>query len=174
MRLVNIILIFLFLFAGYTVDGKTIHVGKNRQIKTIQNAVVISNDGDTIFVDAGMYKEGGIIIQKSIVLKGINHPVIDGEYKHEILFIKGKEITVDGFKLQHTGRSEIKDIGAIMIYDSYHVTASNNIVDDANFGISLQNSRSCTVKNNRITSYGKNEVQSGNGIRCCIFSEMIS
>ena len=166
MRLVNIILIFLFLFAGYTVDGKTIHVGKNRQIKTIQNAVVISNDGDTIFVDAGMYKEGGIIIQKSIVLKGINHPVIDGEYKHEILFIKGKEITVDGFKLQHTGRSEIKDIGAIMIYDSYHVTSSNNIVDDANFGISLQNSRSCTVKNNRITSYGKNEVQSGNGIHC--------
>ena len=166
MRLVNIILIFLFLFAGYTVDGKTIHVGKNRQIKTIQNAVAISNDGDTIFVDAGLYKEGGIIIQKSIVLKGINHPVIDGEYKHEILFIKGKEITVDGFKLQHTGRSEIKDIGAIMIYDSYHVTASNNIVDDANFGISLQNSRSCTVKNNRITSYGKNEVQSGNGIHC--------
>ena len=166
MRLVNIILIFFYLFAGNTVDGKTIHVGKNRQIKTIQNAVAISNDGDTIFVDAGLYKEGGIIIQKSIVLKGINHPVIDGEYKHEILFIKGKEITVDGFKLQHTGRSEIKDIGAIMIYDSYHVTASNNIVDDANFGISLQNSRSCTVKNNRITSYGKNEVQSGNGIHC--------
>ena len=166
MRLVNIILIFFYLFAGNTVDGKTIHVGKHRQIKTIQNAVAISNDGDTIFVDAGLYKEGGIIIQKSIVLKGINHPVIDGEYKHEILFIKGKEITVDGFKLQHTGRSEIKDIGAIMIYDSYHVTSSNNIVDDANFGISLQNSRSCTVKNNRITSYGKNEVQSGNGIHC--------
>jgi nitrous oxidase accessory protein len=53
-----------------------------------------------------------------------------------------------------------------MIYDSYHVTAINNIVDNANFGITLQNSKNCTVKNNSITAYGKNEVQSGNGIHC--------
>jgi nitrous oxidase accessory protein len=172
MKFLNIIVILLFSFVCKNTNGKniivrkTFPVGKNREIKTIQNGVSIANDGDTVLVDAGLYKEGGIIISKSIVLKGINHPVIDGEYKHEILFIRGKEITIDGFKLQHTGRSEIKDIGAIMIYDSYHVTAINNIVDDANFGISLQNSRSCTVKNNSITAYGRDEVQSGNGIHC--------
>jgi nitrous oxidase accessory protein len=53
-----------------------------------------------------------------------------------------------------------------MIYDSHHVTAINNIVDNANFGIALQNSKNCIVKNNSITAYGKNEVQSGNGIHC--------
>ena len=121
MKIVNIILIFLLLSVGKNVDGKsivvgkTISVGKNKEIKTIQKAVEIAQNGDTVLVDAGLYKEGGIVIEKSIVLKGINHPVIDGEYKHEILFIRGREITVDGFKLQHTGRSEIKDIGAIMI-----------------------------------------------------------
>ena len=146
--------------------GKTILVGKNREIKTIQKGVNLAQNGDTVLVDPGIYKEGAIPILKSIVLKGINHPVIDGENKHEILFVQGKEITIDGFRLQNTGRSEIKDIGAIMIYDSYHVTAINNIIDNANFGISLQNSKSCTVKNNRITGYGKDEVQSGNGIHC--------
>ena len=157
---------FLLLSATMLADGKTIYVGKTRPFQSIQKAVDAAENGDTILVDAGVYKEGGIVIQKSIVLKGINHPVMDGEYKHEILFIKGKNITVDGFKLQNTGRSEIKDIGAIMIYDSYHVTAINNIVDNANFGIALQNSKNCTVKNNSITAYGKNEVQSGNGIHC--------
>ncbi|MEP6626734.1 MAG: nitrous oxide reductase family maturation protein NosD [Ginsengibacter sp.] len=163
---VVIIGLILFLFGTNTSDGKTIPVGKTRIVQTIQKAVDIAQNGDTILVDAGIYKEGAIVIQKSIVLKGIDHPVIDGENKHEILFIKGKNIIIDGFKLQNTGRSEIKDIGAIMIYDSYHVTAINNIVENANFGISLQNSKSCTVKNNSITAYGKNEVQSGNGIHC--------
>jgi nitrous oxidase accessory protein len=53
-----------------------------------------------------------------------------------------------------------------MIYDSYKITAINNILDDTNFGISVQNSTNCTIKNNSITSYGKDEVQSGNGIHC--------
>jgi len=165
-KIAGILFLCLFLSVIMLADGKTIYVGKTKPFQSVQKAVDAAENGDTILVDAGVYKEGGIVIQKSIVLKGINHPVMDGEYKHEILFIKGKNITVDGFKLQNTGRSEIKDIGAIMIYDSYHVTAINNIVDNANFGIALQNSKSCTVKNNSITAYGKNEVQSGNGIHC--------
>ncbi|MBS1735334.1 MAG: nitrous oxide reductase family maturation protein NosD [Bacteroidetes bacterium] len=157
---------FLFLLTTLFVNARTINVGKSRALKSIQSAVNISENGDTILVDPGLYKEGGIIIQKSIVLKGINYPVIDGELKHEILFIKGKNIIIDGFRLQNTGRSELKEIGAIMIYDSYQISAINNIVDNANFGITLQNSKKCTVKNNSITAYGKSEVQSGNGIHC--------
>jgi nitrous oxidase accessory protein len=110
MKIANIIVLLLFLSACKHADGKIISVGKERKIKTIQSAVAVAQNGDTVLVDPGLYKEGGIIIQKSIVLKGINHPVIDGEYKHEILFIRGIDITVDCFKLQHTGRSEIKDI----------------------------------------------------------------
>lgn len=167
MRLIfKIVWSFLFSFTTFLANAKTINVGKSRAVKTIQGAVHLSVNGDTILVDAGFYKEGGIIIQKSIVLKGINHPTIDGEFKHEILFIKGKNIVIDGFRLQNTGRSELKEIGAIMIYDSYKVTAINNVIDNANFGISLQNSKKCTIKNNTITAYGKNEVQSGNGIHC--------
>lgn len=165
-KIAGILFMFLFLSGTMLTEGKIIYVGKTKFFQSIQKAVDAAENGDTILVDAGLYKEGGIIIQKSIVLKGMHHPVLDGEYKHEILFIKGTNITVDGFRLQNTGRSEIKDIGAIMIYDSYHVTAINNIVDNANFGITLQNSKNCTVKNNSITAYGKNEVQSGNGIHC--------
>ncbi len=162
----NIIILSLFLFAALSAEGKTIFVGKSKPFQSIQKAIDFADDGDTVLVDAGMYKERNIIIQKSIVLKGINFPVLDGENKYAIISIKAANATIDGFKLQHTGRSDIKDIGAIMIYDSYHVSAINNIVDDSNFGIYVQNSISCTIKNNSLTAYGKEEVQSGNGINC--------
>lgn len=165
-KILNIICLFLFLFAAISVEGKTIPVGKNRQFQTIQKAVDIAENGDTILVDAGVYKEGGIIIQKSIVLKGVNFPVLDGEGKYGIISIKTSNATIDGFKLQHTGRSDIKDIGAIMVFDSYHISVINNILDDTNFGIYVQNSKSCTIKNNSLRAYGKEEVQSGNGINC--------
>ena len=154
----------LFLFSAITAEGNTILVGKSGSFRTIQKAIDMANPGDTVLVQAGIYKEGNILIQKSIVLKGIKTPILDGENKSAIISIKAHKATVDGFRLQHTGRSEIKDIGAIMIYDSYHVSVINNIIDDSNFGIYIQNSVSCLIKNNILTAYGKEEVQSGNGI----------
>ena len=159
------ILIGLLLFV-VTVKGSTLEVGILKPFRTIQSAIDAAKNGDTVLVEAGIYKEKNIIIQKSIVLKGINFPILDGEHKYEIISIKAKNATIDGFKMQYGGRSEMRDIGAIMIYDSYKVTAINNILDDTNFGIYVQNSKSCTIKNNSITAYGKNEVQSGNGISC--------
>lgn len=159
---------FLCLFVSTFIwaQNKTIHVGKSRSFQTIQSAIHAAKDGDTILVDKGHYAEEPIIVEKSLYLKGIDHPVLDGKNKTEIFFVKGREITIDGFRMQNTGRSEIKEIGAVMIYDSYRVTAINNILDNTNFGISVQNSRKVTVKNNSITAYGKDEVQSGNGIHC--------
>ena len=149
-----------------SVDAKTLLVGKSKQFQSIQKAIDKAENGDTILVDAGIYKEGNIVIQKSIIVKGINFPVLDGTNTNSLFSIKTRNATIEGFRLQHTGRSEIKDIGAIMIYDSYNISVLNNILDDTNFGIYLQNSRNCTIKNNSITAYGKNEVQSGNGIHC--------
>ncbi|MEP6951921.1 MAG: nitrous oxide reductase family maturation protein NosD [Ginsengibacter sp.] len=162
----NIIILILFLFAAVSAEGKTIYVGKSNHFQSIQKAIAFADSGDTVLVEDGIYKERNIIIQKSIVLKGINFPLLDGENKYAIISIKANNAIVDGFKLQHSGRSDINDIGAIMIYDSYHVSAINNILDDTNFGIYVQNSRSCTIKNNSLTAYGKEEVQSGNGINC--------
>lgn len=152
--------------AKVSVCAKVIKVGYSQNIKSIQKAIDVANNGDTILVYPGVYKEKNILIQKSVTLKGIDYPVLDGENKYAIISIKTSNATVEGFKLQHTGRSEIRDLGAIMIYDSYKVSVLNNILDDTNFGVYVQNSKRCTIKDNSITAYGKDEVQSGNGIHC--------
>ncbi|HRE50236.1 MAG TPA: nitrous oxide reductase family maturation protein NosD [Flavitalea sp.] len=147
-------------------QGKTIPVGKSKPLQSIQQAIDLAANGDTVLVDPGLYKEENILVRKSIVLKGVDYPVLDGQHKHAIITVKAKDAVIEGFKMQNTGRSEIDDIGAIMIFDSYRVTAINNILDNSNFGVYLQNSRSCLIKDNDITAYGKSELQSGNGIHC--------
>lgn len=165
-RLLIVLISLVCLFAFFPAPAKTIYVGRSKQFQSIQKAIDISENGDTILVDAGIYNETNILIQKSIVLKGINFPVLDADHKAAILSVKTSNATIRGFRLQHSGRSEIRDIAAIMLHDSYHVTIIDNILDDSNFGIYVQNSRACTIKNNSITAYGKSEVQSGNGIHC--------
>ncbi|MEO9004591.1 MAG: nitrous oxide reductase family maturation protein NosD [Ginsengibacter sp.] len=143
-----------------------IFVGKDRALKTIQSGIDAASPGDTVWVDPGIYKEHDIAINKAIVLKGLKFPVIDGEHKSGIISIHANGTVLDGFRIINGGRSDVKDLAGILIADSYNVTVINNILDDTNFGIYSQHSRSCTIKNNSIRSYGKDEVQSGNGIHC--------
>ena len=145
---------------------KTITVGKFPNISSIHKALIIAVDGDTVLVNSGVYREGNITINSSIVFIGINNPVLDGENKFEILSIKSNHVTVAGFRLQHSGRSGINDIAGIKIYAARNIFITNNLLDDTNFGIYTQYANKCTIKNNRLISYGTQEMQSGNGIHC--------
>ncbi len=149
-----------------TLSAKTILVGKKRAITSIKEGIKIARHGDTVLVDKGLYKEGGILIDKEIILKGINFPVIDGDFKSTVLTVHANYATVEGFKIINGGRSETKDLAGILVRDSYGVTILNNNLDNTNFAILFQNVFNSTIKNNNITGYNKLEAQSGNGIHC--------
>ena len=153
------------LFCG-TAMSKTIRAGSNRDCKTIAVALAVATAGDTILVDAGNYKEKNLVIKKSIVLKGINYPVLDGEKKYEIISITADGVVVEGFRVIHSGISSLEDLSGIKIYDSKNVVIKNNILEDTFFGIYTQNGLNCTIENNQLTANSKEEQQSGNGIHC--------
>ena len=148
------------------VNAATIHVGKHSGYQTITVAVAAAKDGDTIIVEKGIYLERNLIINKSLVVKGINHPVLDGEKKFEIISIKADNVTVDGFLLQHSGVSSLIDYAAIKIYNRHNVAIINNIINDAFFGIYSQYGINCLIQNNTLTANAVEEQQSGNGIHC--------
>ena len=153
------------LFCGMAM-AKTIHAGSTRNYKTITAALAAATAGDTLLVDAGNYKEKNLIIRKSIVLKGINYPVLDGEKKYEIISITVDGVVVEGFKLMHSGISSLEDLSGIKMYDCKNVGVKNNILEDTFFGIYSQNGLNCTIENNQLTANSKEEQQSGNGIHC--------
>ena len=160
-------LLFLLIPFGYvTVCAKSIHVGKNKSITSVQKGIDIAEVGDTVIVDPGIYKEHNIRIEKRIYLKGLDYPVIDGEKKSGIFTIHADSAVLDGFKIINGGRSEMQDLAGVLIENCYKVGVINNKLVNNNFGIYSQQSRNCTIKNNQIKSYATNEVESGNGIHC--------
>lgn len=161
--------IIIFIISGFycfAASAKTIYVGTNRAYKNISSGIAAASAGDTILVDAGFYKEKNLVIKKSVVLKGINHPVLDGERMYEIISVKANGVVVDGFRIIHSGISSLEDLAGIKVYDGKNVVIKNNILDDTFFGIYIQYGINCSILNNRLTSYAEEEQQSGNGIHC--------
>ncbi|MDI1317487.1 nitrous oxide reductase family maturation protein NosD [Flavobacterium sp.] len=165
-------LIIALLFS-FSVKGTTIHVGKSYPIKSIKKGIEVAKKGDTLMVHTGLYKEGNIIIDKKIVFIGKGLPVLDGEKKHEVLSVKADSVVVDGFKVIRSSYATITDPCGIKVYNRKYVAIQNNVLDDNFFGIYLQNCQKCTIKNNSLKAYGKEEQQLGNGIHCWKSNEIL-
>ena len=156
----------IVLLFSFSINATTIHVGKKHPIKSVKTGIALAKDGDTLMVHGGWYKEGNIVIDKKIVFIGKGLPVLDGEKKHEVLSIKSDSVVVEGFKVIKSAYATITDPCGIKVYNSKYVVIQNNVLDDNFFGIYLQNSQNCTIKNNHLKAYGKDEQQLGNGIHC--------
>ncbi len=146
------------------VRAATIEVGPRHRITSIQSALELVSDGDTIRVVGGTYREGNLAIRKHITIIGVDNPIIDGQKRYEPFSIFVPYVTIKGFTIKASGHSSVKDIAAVKIYDAHHVTVADNVLDDNFFGIYVQGSRQCTIRDNRLTAYGKTEQLTGNGI----------
>jgi nitrous oxidase accessory protein len=164
MKKVVIILCALLYFNS--IIANIVQVGFGKKVQSIKLAIRLAKNGDTILVSPGIYKEGNIILNKSLTLIGLDHPILDGQNKYEVISIKSNNVVVDGFKIIHSGVSNLDDYAGIKVYDSRDVEVKNNILDDTYFGIYLQYSKNCMITNNHLVAYNKEEQQSGNGIHC--------
>ncbi len=143
-----------------------ISVGQGKMFPKIMLAIHAAKAGDTILVSAGIYREQNIVINKTLVLKGLNFPVLDGEHRYQIISIKADGVVVDGFMLMHSGISSLEDLSGIRVYESRDVVIKNNKLEDTFFGIFTENVVNCSIENNQLRSYSVEEQQSGNGIHC--------
>lgn len=162
----------LLFFTAFATQAQLINVGAKFPIKTIKHGLALAKSGDTVKVHSGIYREGTIIIDKKIVFIGVNHPTLDGEKKHEVLSVKHDSVVVDGFKIIRSSYATLTEPCGIKVYNKRYVVIQNNILDDNFFGIYLQNSRHCIVKNNKIRAYETDEQKSGNGIHCWKSSDL--
>lgn len=156
----------ILLLVPVFVFTKDLKVGKNEQYTTIKSALAAAENGDRILVEKGVYKEGTIDITKSVSLIGIDRPVLDGEFKGEIItFRDADKILLQGFKLINAGKDEIKSIAAVHIYTSADSVIIDNIFENNYFGIYVQRGLRCLIQNNKITTTrGTSQENIGDGI----------
>lgn len=145
-------------------QAKDIIVSPNGPYTTLSTAIEAAEAGDRILVNGGTYLESNLRIDKPLSLLGKDQPIIDGQYQGELLTISSNNVRVEGFSFRHVEVSYIKDHAAIRVVESKNVTLANNQILDAFFGIYLQKSTHCIIKNNQIAGQSKTESSSGNAI----------
>lgn len=156
-----IVFLCLVLTEGFAL---TIRVGPNEAVKSITKAIVLAQPGDTLSIQPGTYREGNIILEKSIAIIGVDYPVLDGENKYEILTIHANKVIIRGLKFINTGIASINDLAAIKVLESSGLKILNNKFENAFFGIYLANSSQTWIENNELKAEAEAEHQIGNGI----------
>lgn len=131
---------------------------------TITAALAAAVEGDTVLVGPGTYREGPLVIDKTITLQGEDWPVLDGELKHVIVTVAADKVVVRGLVLRDAGRSHVRDLAAIRVEDIGGCLIENNRVENAFFGIYLAKSTACEVRGNILTGQALDQTYSGNAI----------
>lgn len=158
------ICVILFLSVASLASGKMIIVGNNQSVHSLKQAIEIAHDNDSILLLPGVYKEGSIVLTKSLVIIGQNNPVLDGENKNQILLISGKNIVIKGIQFRNSGYSALNDFASIKLVDCSNITLENNNIYNSYFAIHVSNSSFFTIRNNTINGSPKSEQLTGNGI----------
>ncbi|MBX2940851.1 MAG: nitrous oxide reductase family maturation protein NosD [Cyclobacteriaceae bacterium] len=158
--------LFTLLLLLFTLSSKAVTwtVSQSGDIKTITAAIQKANNGDTILVRSGHYKEGNIIVNKEIVLLGIDYPIVDGEFKDEVFSVTANNVVIRHFNIINVGISSLKDKAAIGAENAKNLYLADNKIEMAFFGIHLANCKSSLIENNTLTAAAVNESANGNGI----------
>ncbi|MBW7916295.1 MAG: nitrous oxide reductase family maturation protein NosD [Trueperaceae bacterium] len=146
-------------------QARTLEVCASCAYPTVAGALAAADDGDTVVVKAGTYREGPLAITKSITLVGEDWPVLDGELTHAILTVDADDVVVRGLVLRDSGRSHVTDVAALRVEEVERCLIEDNRVEDAFFGIYFAKSIGCTVRGNSVIGHGELEAYTGNAIQ---------
>ena len=140
----------------------------------IQEAINNASVGDTIIVHSGVYYEN-VVVNKSVTLKGIGHPVVDANGSGSTITLNADGITLVGFNATNSGspwrieagikvtsnNNSIRGnnvsnnwYGIRLSYSSNNNSITGNNVSNNLDGIILQNSHNNTITGNTLVNDG--------------------
>lgn len=144
--------------------GHVVDVSPGGPVRTVGEALHVVERGGTIVVHAGTYREETIVVRTPVTIVGQGWPVLDGEHQRQIMTIAADSVTVRGLHFRNVGVAFTEDLAAIKVLHASFCTISGNRIDEAFFGIYLQQSRNCTIDHNVLRSTNARDATSGNGI----------
>lgn len=139
---------------------------------SIKKTIALANAHDTLLIQKGTYREFEILVDKPLMIKGIDYPIVDGEKKGEIFRVQSDNVTLDGLFIINVGVSYTKDNAAIRVVQSKNFLIQNMVLEQLFFGIYLEKSSHGKVYHNRIIGEAVDEYNSGNGIQLWYSSDI--
>lgn len=152
------------IFPIYPLSAKTIAVCSNCTVKSVKTAIALSQNGDTIKIQTGTYKEGFLPITKSITIVGEAGVVIDGLKEKHVFGIYSNGVRLENLKIMGSGISDLTEYAGVYADKVKNCHFENLILEDNVYGFYLAETTNCTLKNNISIGNAENEVLGGNGI----------
>jgi nitrous oxidase accessory protein len=141
-----------------------VHVSANGPVRSIRAALSVVARGGTIIVHAGTYRDTTVVVSIPVRILGEGRPVLDGEGKRQIMTITADSVAVSGLRFENVGVAFTEDLAAIRIVRAHGCVIRDNEIDNAFFGIYLQEAERCVIEGNVLHATRQRDATSGNGI----------
>ncbi len=141
-----------------------VDVSPTGPVRSVRDALAIVSRGGTIIVHAGTYRDSTIVVAMPVRIIGDGNPLLDGEGAWQIMTIIADSVTVRGLHFANVGVAFTEDLAAVKVVRASDCEISDNVIDDAFFGIYLQEASNCLVQRNTLHASHVRDATSGNGI----------
>ena len=144
--------------------SKRIDVSQQCIVKSIKTAIHLAKAGDTIIIDNGTYKEGLVIIDKSISIIGKNDVIIDGNSENHVFDVRANDVKIQNLKIINGGVSDLFEFAGIHAERVKGCQFLNNQFENTAYALYLAEVNNCVLRDNKSIGQAKNEVSGGNGL----------
>ncbi len=155
----------LWLFAAPGVAAqKVLTVAPDGPIPTLTMALARATPGTRIHVQAGVYREPRLEVNKSVELIALGEVALDGEGERGLMHITADSVTVRGFTFRNVGSSFVEDRAAVLVEGAAGCTLDGNHFEDTFFAVYLAQTSHCAVTNNTFHGPDVPQSRAGNAI----------
>lgn len=132
--------------------------------ESIQSRIDRARPGDTVVLDAGVYRER-IAIAKNVTLEGRGAVVIDGENAGTVVSVTGAKVTLRGLTIRNSGDSFSLEDSAIKFEDSNGCVVEDCRLENVFFGLYVAKSSGCRFRRLFISGKPLDMPRRGDGVR---------
>jgi len=141
-----------------------VNVSTTGPVRSIRSALGIVARGGTIIVHPGTYRDTTIVVAIPVTIVGQGFPVLDGESSRQIMTVSADSVTIRGMTFRNVGVAYTEDLAAIKVIRARDCIIADNRIENAFFGIYLQEASNCVVERNVLAAAHRRDATSGNGI----------
>lgn len=154
----------LLLAAAPPLRAGEITVSPAGPVRSLGEAVRLAAPGERIRVEAGIYPEGPIVIDKRLEIVGEGRPVIHGRGDYTIILVTADSVVIRGLVIEHVEPSYVEDRAGIRFDHVRGCVLEDSEVRDGFFGIYAAKAEGCRFERNLVDGPRRREGASGNGI----------